>query len=480
MRKSLLETKKHIYRTTAVLFLFQLFGALGAGFLFVVGNILGIEILKPGHAFSEVLWHLFFWATDFFFIALVMILSYLIAGLPALAPALTLGVYFAHFAGQYAGSGFDTPLYGAFFATPRSDAGGVNIGYMGYLIMALLLGYLIKNLFALWDKIKLTAGPKLNRPIAAVQKKIKPLQDLSLDGVTLLEGIDLIVLFLILPIVSAIITYCAVQYLIAVPFNALGEALEPVIVNLYQSSNTLGGILSGALVGFDLIGPLSKAAFRAAGTLASTGNAVPMTVYALCFAVMGWVPMAGYLLSKVTKKGGKMDTDDMNIAVSGPINAFFDNMKLTVNFSMTFAMRDPVRVILSFITSGALTGVLAGAFALGNKNYITNEFIEKFLSNEIYVSFLQPMRSITATSKGLLLPVCGAVGALAGAVVMIFLKELAYKKQLKNSSVFEPDGDIVLEVRGISQRFNKKHPTEKTCDGEIQESDATDHLKTKA
>ena len=84
-----MKLKKHVYRATGISLLILLFGALGAGFLFVVGNIFGVQILKPGSAISEMLWHLFFWATDFFFVAFVLILSYLIAGLPAVAPALT-------------------------------------------------------------------------------------------------------------------------------------------------------------------------------------------------------------------------------------------------------------------------------------------------------------------------------------------------------------------------------------------------------
>ena len=180
MRNEVMKLKKHVYRATGISLLILLFGALGAGFLFVVGNIFGVQILKPGSAISEMLWHLFFWATDFFFVAFVLILSYLIAGLPAIAPALTLSILFSHFAGQYNGGEFSVPLYSNFFTVPNAGGGGVNIGYLGYLIMALLLGYLIKYLFILWERIKAKLGPKLDRPVAALGKKIKPLAELSL------------------------------------------------------------------------------------------------------------------------------------------------------------------------------------------------------------------------------------------------------------------------------------------------------------
>ena len=40
-----MKLKKHVYRATGISLLILLFGALGAGFLFVVGNIFGVQIL---------------------------------------------------------------------------------------------------------------------------------------------------------------------------------------------------------------------------------------------------------------------------------------------------------------------------------------------------------------------------------------------------------------------------------------------------
>ena len=217
LRNEVMKLKKHVYRATGISLLILLFGALGAGFLFVVGNIFGVQILKPGSAISEMLWHLFFWATDFFFVAFVLILSYLIAGLPAVAPALTLSILFSHFAGQYNGGEFSVPLYTNFFTVPNAGGGGVNIGYLGYLIMALLLGYLIKYLFILWERVKAKLGPKLDRPVAALGKKIKPLA--QLDGTTVIGLPDFLVYVLIMPVIAAAVTYLVINYGIAVPFN---------------------------------------------------------------------------------------------------------------------------------------------------------------------------------------------------------------------------------------------------------------------
>ena len=63
LKKACLPRNRHLAANPA----FRCSG--GLDFLFVVGNIFGVQILKPGSAISEMLWHLFFWATDFFFVA---------------------------------------------------------------------------------------------------------------------------------------------------------------------------------------------------------------------------------------------------------------------------------------------------------------------------------------------------------------------------------------------------------------------------
>lgn len=443
--------KQSIYRATAIAFLFQLFGALGAGFIFVTGSIFGVQAQDYGGTFWEIFWHLCFWATDFFFVGFATVLSYLIAGLPALAPSLVLGLYFSHFGGLYGGGQLNIPLYSAFFATPNGGAGGLNIGYIGYLILAVLLGYLIRALYPLWIRVKEFLGGKLT---AAFEKSAKKKnKENKLNGTNLLDIADLIVLILIFPIISAWITFLVIQFGVALPFGKLGELLEPVLESAFARSQALGGLLTGAMVGFDLIGPLSLSAFRVAADFAALGSAVPMTVYGLCFAATGWVPFAFFLMNKLFKKGGKLDTDDLNLATAGPINALFDNIKLTVAFSMPFAYRSPFTVIPSYIIGCGVTGVLAGAAGLANSLYLTPEKVALFQNGEIYVSFLQPHMSLGAgTPHSVLLLLFTAVGVLCGAAVLLVLREFASRRE-KAKGIEIPEGDIVLEMRHVAQEL---------------------------
>ena len=119
MKRLYIDVKNKIYRATAITFIVQLFGALGAGFFFVIQNLFGqYHLLGATGAENEpTLWFVLFWATDFFFIVTALIVSYLIAGLPAVAPSLALSIYFAHFSAPTADA---VNMYPCFFATPEN------------------------------------------------------------------------------------------------------------------------------------------------------------------------------------------------------------------------------------------------------------------------------------------------------------------------------------------------------------------------
>ena len=94
------DCKQAIYDGTSVSFMVILFGALGAGLFFFLQNFLKLDhVLGATEAANEPrLWFILFWATDFFFVIMALVTAYKIAGPSAIAPALALSVYFAHFA----------------------------------------------------------------------------------------------------------------------------------------------------------------------------------------------------------------------------------------------------------------------------------------------------------------------------------------------------------------------------------------------
>lgn len=468
MKNEIISLKKNLYRSTAIMFIVQLFGALGAGFFFVVQNILGVQhILDAAEKGNEqILWFILFWATDFFFIAFTAVTAYLIAGIPALAPALSLSIYFCHFAGNPVPG---NEMYIAYFATPLNNGGGANIGYMGYFIMAVFMALLIKYLYIGWDNAKNALGKKLDGVIAKLRGKIKAIPE-NFGGVELLEQVDLIVLILILPVASCALTFLLIRYGIQIPFNALGEALVSPLTNLANSSVVLCGVVIGLMIGFDLIGPVSMAAFSVSVAMLFAGDARFMTIYGACFITIGWIPLFTMIIRGfIKKKSFCLDTDDTNLAVSGPINAFFENVKLTVSFSMVYAYRSPLTVIPGFMIGSAATGLMVSLFKIVNTAYLNElpkygngyTFAQLFERGERYISFTLPLRSGDWLTCRIPLFFIILAGAAVGGAAIVLFRHIAYKGQIKRGTAIETKGDIVLEMRHYAQKLANDRKTAK-------------------
>ena len=469
MKKLYLDTKEKIYRTTSILFIVQLFGALGAGFFFVVQNILGkYHILGLTGAENEpTLWFILFWATDFFFVALAVILSYLIAGVPGIAPSLALSLYFAHFTGQPV-AGADT--YICFFSTPANYSQATSIGYLGYLIMAIVLSLLIKYLYAGWTHIKVPIGKGFDSLISKLRKKIRLIPD-TLKGIEIIEGVDLIVMVLIIPVASAATTFMLTKYGIQLPFREISASLGELLTSLSGSNIVFAALVLGLMVGFDLIGPVSLSAFSVAtAAFLATGNAQLITIYSICFISVGWTAFFGILLCKIFRKGGNSDTDDFNLATTGPINAFFENIKLTVAPSMLLACRNPLTVIPGLMAGSAFGGVVTAFFKIVNTaytdgslpNYTTGNYTfggvdytyaELFERGEIFMSFTLPLRSGDFLTCRLPLFLIVIISGVVGGFVIMGLRQLQHKILHKKGLELQTTGDIVLEMRNHGKKM---------------------------
>ena len=469
MKKLYLDTKEKIYRATSIIFIVQLFGALGAGFFFVIQNIFQkYHILGLTGAENEpTLWFILFWATDFFFVALAVIVSYLIAGIPAIAPSLALSVYFCHFTEA---SEKAVDMYKFFFATPANYSRATAIGYMGYLIMAVMLSLLIKLLYVGWAEAKIHVGKGFDNLIAKLRKKIKAIPD-TIKGIDIIDGVDLIVLVLIIPVASCATTFMLIKYGIEVPFAALSESLGNVLAALSESNVVIAALVMGLMVGFDLIGPVSLSAFGVAtAAYLATGNAQLITIYAVCFITVAWTAFFGILNCKLFKKGGITDTNDFNLATTGPINAFFENIKLTVAPSMPLAMRSPFAMIPGFMAGSALGGVLTALFGIVNTAYtdgslpkytignytyggVEYTYRELFESGEIFMSFTLPLRSGDFLTCRLPLALIILVSAFVGGLVVMALRHGEYKLLSKRGCYYEPKDDLVIEMREYAKKL---------------------------
>lgn len=471
MKKLYVDVKTKIYRATAITFIVQLFGALGAGFFFVIQNLFSqYHLLGATGAENEpTLWFVLFWATDFFFIVTGLIVSYLIAGLPAVAPSLSLSIYFAHFTSASADA---VSFYPCFFATPENYSDAMSIGYMGYLIMSVALALLIKYLYIGWTALKPVAGAKIDKLFDSLRKKIKLIPE-ELKGLTVIEGVDLIVMILIIPVASAATVFVLVKFGIQLPFGILSQKLGEVLTSVAGTSVIPAAVIMGLMVGFDVLGPLSLSAFSVAcASYLTTGNAQLLTIYSVCFITIGWTAFFGILLSKIFKKG-YTDTDDMNLATSGPINAFFENIKLTNAFAMPIAMRSPFTVIPGLMTGSAAGGLLTAAFGIVNTAY-TDGSLPKYATGnytyggvdytysqllsrgEIYMSFTLPLRSGDWLTCRIPLFFIIIGSAVIGGFVIMLLKWGERNFLEKRGCAIKTEGDFVLEIREFGKKLSEQ------------------------
>ena len=469
IKKLYLDTKEKIYRATSIIFIVQLFGALGAGFFFVIQNL-----FKTYHIFGltgaetePTLWLILFWATDFFFVALSVIVAYLIAGIPALAPSLALSVYFCHFT-ETSASAVD--MYPCFFAAPSNYADATAIGYMGYLIMAVILGLLIKLLYAGWSNAKVAIGRGIDKLLSKLRKKLKVIPE-ALKGLEVIEGVDLIVLILIIPVASAATTFVLIRYGIEIPFGIIAQKLGEALTDLASTEIILAAVVMGLMVGFDLIGPVSLSAFSVAtAAYLATGNAQLVTIYSACFICVAWTAFFGVLCCKIFKKGGVTDTNDFNLATTGPINAFFENIKLTVAPSMPLAMRSPLTYIPGFMVGSALSGLFTALFGIVNTAYtdgslpayttanytfgsVDYTYADMFERGDVFMSFTLPLRSGDFLTCRLPLALIILVCAFIGGLVIMALRQSEYKFLKKRNCYYEPKDDIVIEVREYGKKL---------------------------
>ena len=490
MKALYLDVKKKIYRSTQIMFVVQLFGALGAGFFFFAQNILQnyhwLGALSPDN--EPTLWFILFWGTDFFFVAMTLVLSYLIAGIPAIAPSLALSIYFCHFRAASVGA---EDMYSYFFATPNNYSQATSIGYMGYLIMAVILSLLIKYLYIGWTNWKPHIGGGFDKMLAGMRKKIKAIPA-DLKGITIIEAVDLIVLILILPVAACATTYCLIKYGIEIPFAALADKLTDVLTGLANSNVVLMALVMGLMVGFDLIGPLSMAAYGVAtAAYLQSGDAQLITIYSACFITVGWTAFFGVMCCKLFKKGGHVNTDDFNITSAGPINAFFENIKLTVAFSMPYAYRSPLTVIPGLMAGSGLAGVLTAAFGIVNTAYtdgslpkyttgnytyggVDYTYADLFVNQEIYMSFTLPLRSGDWLTCRIPLALIILAGGIVGGLVIMALKEGEYRFLTKRGCYYQDDGDMVLEIREFGKKLAagvRKKPVAAAAEAEAEQAE---------
>ncbi len=261
------------------------------GILIAVGFLLGgIKVYETPGLPAE----LFFLGKDAFGLmvaALAGYIAYSIADRPGIAPGFVGGVV----------------------------ANRIGAGFLGGMIAGLIAGYLV-------EYIKGLKVPQMIRSLMPV---------------------------LIIPLIATTIVGLLMVYFIGPPVKWLNETMSAILNNLGTGSAIALGLVIGAMMAFDMGGPVNKAAyFFALGVAETANNWVPMSAV----FVGGMVPPLVIAIAMLIAK--EKFTDEEKAGLPG---CFIGAASLITEFAIPYAAGDITRVLPSIMVGSAVGGAIAMA-----------------------------------------------------------------------------------------------------------------------
>ncbi len=220
--------------------------------------------------------------------------------------------------------GFAPGMVGGLIAITVSDAEGASgSGFLGGLIAGFLAGYI--TLF--------------------VKKALAPLPDA-------LNGLKPVLFY---PLISIGVTGL-IMMVINPPLTQIYTAISSLLEGMSGTNQILLGVILGAMMAFDLGGPVNKAAYTFGIAMLDAGN------YTFIASIMaaGMVPPLGMALATTLFKNKFTKTEQEAGKTSYVLGACFITEGV-----IPFAAADPTRVIPSVMAGAAVTGGLTMLFDIG-------------------------------------------------------------------------------------------------------------------
>ena len=249
---------------------------------------------------------------------------------------------------------FVVPVIAAFIAYAMADkpglapgfvmgalAGAINTGFVGGLVGGIMVGYFILAL----KKIKV---PK------------------SLQGVMPI---------LIIPVVTTLVCGLLMYYVVGVPIRLFMEWVTLGLTSLSGGSKFLLGAVIGAMICFDQGGPINKTAALFVDGLNADGFLIP-TAAKMC---AGMTAPLGIGLACFIGGKKKFTHSEREQAKS----LFILSCCYVQEGVIPFLMKDPVRVVISTMTGGAITGGLCMISALESPAVHGGAFVIAMTSNPL-------------------------------------------------------------------------------------------------
>ncbi len=229
-------------------------------------------------------------------------IAYAIAGKPAIAPGMVAG----------------------YIANNPIGADEVKTGFLGAMLLGFVVGYVV-NVF---KKIK---WPSFIKPIAPI---------------------------LIIPVITALVVCLGYIYILANPLGFVVAGLNGFLADLSTGSLLILGVVMGALVAFDMGGPVNKTVCLFAIGMMSEGR---YEFFGICAVAICTPPLALGLATLLFKNKFTPEEKDSGMA------SLFMGMIGISEGAIPFAATDPIRVIPANMIGGAVGGAIAAI--AGVKDY---------------------------------------------------------------------------------------------------------------
>ncbi|MER2527705.1 MAG: PTS fructose-like transporter subunit IIB [Candidatus Competibacter denitrificans] len=235
--------------------------------------------------------------------------------------------------GAKSGFALMVPVLAGFIAYSIADRPGITPGMIGGMIASAIgsgfLGGIAAGFIAGYTAKYLSDYIPLPRTLAG----LKPV--------------------LILPLFATLITGLLMYYVVGGPVAAVLATITEWLKGMQGSSAAFLGLLLGAMMAFDMGGPVNKSAYAFATGL------IVSNIYAPMAAVMaaGMVPPLGLALAALLFKN-RFTLDEREAAGATAVLG----ISFITEGAIPYAAKDPLRVIPALMLGAALTGALSMLF----------------------------------------------------------------------------------------------------------------------
>lgn len=202
-------------------------------------------------------------------------------------------------------------------------SGQVKAGFLGAIFVGLVAGYLVEALKKL--------------PVSKYLRPIMPI--------------------LVIPIVSGAIVGILMIKVVGVPIALFMDHANHALQSMSTGNHVLLALILGAMIAFDMGGPVNKTAFFFGAAMISEGN---YHIMGACAAAICTPPLGMGLATLIRKKLWSVEEQEAGLAAIA-----MGVMGLTEG-AIPFAAADPIRVIPSIVAGSAVASVIAMVGGVGD------------------------------------------------------------------------------------------------------------------